>query len=97
MDSKNAVSSRASVLKQPEGGKVTDELRQLTDLTQVQLAETLGAAYATINRWKNRLIQPSPLVFKQLRVLIDKLSDSSSKALQGGNQQLLAQYFSQEE
>lgn len=93
---KNAGVNTTSVLKQPEVGKLIHELRQLTNLTQAQLAETLGVAYATINRWENGHIQPSPLALKQLRALIDQLSQSSSETLRAGIQRLLTQYFSQE-
>ncbi|MBD3884064.1 helix-turn-helix transcriptional regulator [Phormidium tenue FACHB-886] len=86
--------SRISVLKQPEVGKLIHDLRRLTSLTQVELAEALGVAYATINRWENGHIQPSPLALKQLRVLIDDLSHSSSETLRAGSQQLLSRYFS---
>jgi putative transcriptional regulator len=90
---KNSVSSRPLVLKQPEVGRLIYDLRLLTDLTQVQLAETLGVAYATINRWENGHIQPSPLALKQLRGLIGQLSQSSLETLRAGSQRLLAQYF----
>lgn len=80
---------------QPEVSKLIYELRQLTGLTQVQLAETLGVAYAKINRWENGHIQPSPLALKQLLTLIHKLSNSSSVALRSGSQRLLQHYFSQ--
>lgn len=93
--SKSGISGRTPVLKQPEVGKLIHELRQLTDLTQAQLAEVLGVAYATINRWENGHIQPSPLALKQLLALIDDLSDSSSEVLRSRSQQLLKQYFSQ--
>ena len=94
--SKNSVDGHASVPKQPEVGLLIQQLRQLTDLTQVQLAESLGVAYATINRWENGHIQPSPLALKQLRALVVELSHSSSETLRTGSQQLLKQYFLQE-
>ena len=95
---KNAAVNTTSVLEQPEVGKLIDELRQLTNLTQAQLAETLGVAYATINRWENGHIQPSPLAIKQFRALalIDQLSQSSSETLRAGIQRLLTQHFSHE-
>lgn len=94
--SKDDVSTSIPVLNQPEVGRLIYELRQLTGSTQVQLAETLGVAYATINRWENGHIQPSPLAFKPLLTLIDELSDSSSAVLRAGSQRLLQHYFSQE-
>lgn len=92
---KNAAVNTTSVFKQPEVGKSID-VRQLTNLTQGQVAETLGVAYATINRWENGHIQPSPLAIKQLRALIDQLSQSSSETLRAGIQRLLRQHFSHE-
>lgn len=50
---KTSTPFQVSVLKQPEVGKLIHELRQLTELTQVQLAEVFGVAYGTINRWEN--------------------------------------------
>ncbi len=93
---KNAAVNTTSVLEQPEVGKLIDELRQLTNLTQAQVAETLGVAYVTINRWENGHIQPSPLAIKQFRALIDQLSESSSETLRAGIQRLLTQHFSHE-
>jgi putative transcriptional regulator len=93
---KNAAVNTTSVLEQPEVGKLIDELGQLTNLTQAQLAETQGVAYATINRWENGHIQPSPLAIKQFRALIDQLSESSSETLRAGIQRLLTQHFSHE-
>lgn len=93
---KTATPKRSLVLNQPEVGKLIHELRQLTALTQVQLAEVLGVAYGTINRWENGHIQPSPLALKQIWLLIDKLSYSSSEALRDGSKQLLIRYFSPE-
>ncbi|MBW4491304.1 MAG: helix-turn-helix domain-containing protein [Trichocoleus desertorum ATA4-8-CV12] len=91
--SQNSVRNRPVGLKQPEVGRLIHELRQLTNLTQVQLAEILGVAYATINRWENGHIQPSPLALKQLRGLIDQLSHFSSETLRSGSQHLLKQSF----
>lgn len=91
--SKSAVCKQGSVLRQPEASYLIRELRQLTQLTQVQLAETLGVSYETINRWENRHIQPSPLALKQIRTFVAELSRSSSTVLREGSEQLLAQYF----
>ncbi|NJP08330.1 MAG: helix-turn-helix transcriptional regulator [Leptolyngbyaceae cyanobacterium RU_5_1] len=95
--SRRAVSKPAFVLVQPEISCLLRELRQLTQLTQVQLAAALGVAYETINRWENRRIQPSPLALMQIRMLVTELSQSSSAVVREGSKQLLAQYFSDEE
>lgn len=80
-------------LSQPAMSTLIHELRQLTQLTQVQFAATLGVSYETINRWENGHIQPSPLALKQIRSLITELSQSPSKVVQDRSQQLLNGYF----
>ncbi|WP_250125342.1 helix-turn-helix transcriptional regulator [Chroococcidiopsis sp. CCMEE 29] len=93
---KRATPKQASVLMQPKVSKLIHELRQLTKLTQVQLAKALGVSYETINRWENGHIQPSPLALKQIRSFVNELSLSSSKAVQNGSKQLLALYFAEQ-
>jgi DNA-binding transcriptional regulator YiaG len=48
--SKSSVSKQCVVLVQPELSHLIRELRQLSQLTQVQLGESLGVACETINR-----------------------------------------------
>lgn len=90
-------SKEALALKQPEISHLVRELRQLMQLTQVQLAAELGVAYETINRWENGHMQPSALALRQLRSVIDKLNSSSSKSLQDGSKVLLNKYFAGEQ
>jgi putative transcriptional regulator len=85
------------MLKQPEVSHLIRELRQLTALSQEQLAATLGVAYCTVNRWENGHIQPSALALKQIRTLLQELKDSPEVTLQERSQKLLDQYFSPEE
>jgi putative transcriptional regulator len=85
------------VLKQPEVSHLIRELRQLTALTQEQLAATLGVAYCTVNRWENGHIQPSALALKQIRTLLKELKDSPEVTLQQWSQKLLDKYFSETE
>jgi putative transcriptional regulator len=85
------------VLKQPEVSHLIRELRQLTALTQEQLAATLGVAYCTVNRWENGHIQPSALALKQIRTLLKELKDSPEVTLQQWSQKLLDEYFSETE
>ncbi len=47
------IPKQASRLMQPKVGTLIHKLRQVTKLTQVQLAEVLGISYETINRWEN--------------------------------------------
>lgn len=91
--SKTTTPECSLALNQPKVGKLIHELRQLTALTQVQLAEVLGVAYGTINRWENGHIQPSPLALKQIWLFMDKLSHSDSESLREGSRKLLVQYF----
>ncbi len=85
------------MLKQPEVSHLIRELRQLTALTQEQLAATLGVAYCTVNRWENGHIQPSALALKQIRTLLKELKDSPEVTLQQWSQKLLDKYFSETE
>ncbi|MBD2014530.1 helix-turn-helix transcriptional regulator [Microcoleus sp. FACHB-53] len=87
---------RAFAIAQPEVSKLIRELRQLTGLTQEQLAAELGVAYGTINRWENGHMQPSPLALRRIRALIDELSHSSSQSDRDGSRELLTHYFSLE-
>ena len=93
---KRATPKQASRLIQPKVGTLIHELRQLTKLTQVQLAEVLGVSYETINRWENGHIQPSPLALKQIQLFVNELSLSSSKVVQDKSK-LLAAYFGEEQ
>lgn len=51
----------ALVFKQSEISQLVRELRQLMQLTQVQLTAAPCVAYETINRWENEHMQASPL------------------------------------
>lgn len=77
--------------------RLIHELRQLMQLTQAQLAAELGVSYETINRWENGHRQPSPLALRQVRSVIDRLSNSSSEGVQNGSKGLLSKYFPQEQ
>lgn len=92
---KRATPKQSSRLMQPKVGTLIYELRQLTKLTQVQLAKVLGVSYETINRWENGHIQPSPLALKQIQSFVNELSMSSSQAVQDGSKQLLVVYFAE--
>ena len=93
---KRATLKQASGLMQPKVGTLIHELRQLTKLTQVQLAKVLGVSYETINRWENGHIQPSPLALKQIQLFVNELSLSSSKVVQDKSK-LLAADFGEEQ
>jgi putative transcriptional regulator len=89
---------KASLLRQKTTTRhLVRELRALMQLTQVQLAEALGVAYETINRWENGHMQPSPLALRQIRGVIRELSLSSSRTIRNGSKALLDKYFAEEE
>lgn len=92
---KRTTPKQASGLMQPKVGTLIYKLRQLTKLTQVQLAKVLGVSYETINRWENGHIQPSPLALKQIQSFVNELSMSSSQAVQDESKQLLVVYFAE--
>lgn len=88
------MAKKAVALGQPEVSQLIRKIRQLTGLSQEQLAETLGVAFSTINRWENGHIQPSSLALKQIRRMLSELSYSSDAEIQNQSRALLAQYFS---
>jgi putative transcriptional regulator len=90
---KREISKPTNGLVQPAVSTLIHEIRQLTQLTQVQLAAALGVSYETINRWENGHIQPSPLAMKQIQSFVNQLSLSPSMAVQNQSKQLLTQYF----
>ncbi|NJR40945.1 MAG: helix-turn-helix transcriptional regulator [Leptolyngbyaceae cyanobacterium CSU_1_4] len=90
---KRVISKPTNGLIQPAVSTLIQEIRQLTQLTQVQLAAALGVSYETINRWENGHIQPSPLAIKQIQAFVQKLSLSPSLAVRDKSKQLLAKYL----
>lgn len=87
---------KTAVLRQPEVSKLIRELRQLTTLTQEQLATQLGVAYGTINRWENGHMQPSPLALKQIKSVLEDLGNSPEPKLHKRGKELLIKYFQEE-
>ena len=54
------------------GADFADQVKQLRGrlgLTQVELAKKIGVSFATVNRWENDQVKPSPLYWNQLRQL----------------------------
>lgn len=88
-----AVLPRTLMLEQPQVSHLIRELRQLTALTQEELAAILGVAYGTVNRWENGRMQPSTLALKQIYALLKDLNQSTTPEMQRDSQQLLGKYF----
>jgi len=58
--------------------RLVKQLRQLTGLTQEQLAAWLGVTFGTVNRWENKRVTPSPLALRQIEDLLRKLGGPGS-------------------
>ncbi|MBW4458119.1 MAG: helix-turn-helix domain-containing protein [Nostoc indistinguendum CM1-VF10] len=71
-------------------------LRLLCGLTQEQFAAKLGVTLVTFNRWENYRAKPMPLALRQLRTLLNGMSQSEIEADQKSACRLLAQYFSKD-
>jgi putative transcriptional regulator len=57
------------------------ELRFRLGLTQEQFAAELGVTFASINRWENRKVQPSPMALKLLRQRLEQMGDRGTDLL----------------
>jgi putative transcriptional regulator len=57
------------------------ELRFRLGLTQEQFAAELGVTFASINRWENRKVQPSPMALKLLRHRLEQMGDKGTDLL----------------
>jgi putative transcriptional regulator len=68
------------------------ELRFRLGLTQEQFAAELGVTFASINRWENRKVQPSPMALKLLRQRLEQMGDFVPNAF-GRGTDLLDRYF----
>ncbi|MBW4528635.1 MAG: helix-turn-helix domain-containing protein [Phormidium tanganyikae FI6-MK23] len=84
---------KTAMLEQPKVANLIRELRQLTALTQEELAAVLGVAYGTINRWENGRMQPSTLALKQIYAVLKEINQSTSQEVRERSHQLLTQYF----
>lgn len=47
-------------------------IRKYLNLTQEQLAEKIGVAFSTVNRWEKGHYKPSKLALKEISKLINK-------------------------
>ena len=69
------------------------ELRQQLGLSQEKLAARLGVSFRTVSRWENRRVVPSALALKQIKELLDEMSQSSKPTIGECANNLLARYF----
>ncbi|WP_019501338.1 helix-turn-helix domain-containing protein [Pseudanabaena sp. PCC 6802] len=63
------------------GNHLVRELRFRLGLTQEQFAAELGVTFASINRWENRKVQPSPMALKLLRQRLEQMGDRGTDLL----------------
>ena len=65
--------------KQTDIPRLVKELRNLTGLTQEKLAVQLGVTFATVNRWENGHVLPSPLALNRVEGLLLKLGKRGNR------------------
>ncbi|MBG1240062.1 helix-turn-helix transcriptional regulator [Nostoc sp. NZL] len=63
------------VAKQPNIGKLVRALRQELNLSQEKFAAEFGVTFATINRWENGRVTPSPLAIQRISSLLNELGE----------------------
>ncbi|WP_331000588.1 helix-turn-helix domain-containing protein [Nostoc sp. NZL] len=61
--------------KQPNIGKLVRALRQELNLSQEKFAAEFGVTFATINRWENGRVTPSPLAIQRISSLLNELGE----------------------
>jgi putative transcriptional regulator len=75
---------RIKKLKQPFVGQLIKELRQLLDLTQEELANSLEVSFSSISRWERGKSKPSSTASKLIETKLTELGERGEK--------LIAQY-----
>jgi DNA-binding XRE family transcriptional regulator len=61
------------------------DTRKHLGFTQLQLAQTLGVSFQTVNRWEWGKTKPLPIILKQIEVMVKEMGDQA--------QDLLERYF----
>ena len=51
-------------------------IREIRELTQMQLAQQIGVSFATVNRWENRQTRPTQLAWNRILELEESLDSS---------------------
>ena len=52
------------------------DVREISELTQMQFAQRIGVSFATVNRWENRQTRPNQLAWNRILELEDSLDAS---------------------
>ena len=76
---------RANMLNEERDyAALVKSLRQRLGLTQEQFAHRLGVTFASVNRWENGQVKPSPLARQKLEAL-DRQTTPARLAKQRGS------------
>lgn len=73
---------RIKKLSQPFVGQLIKELRQLLDLTQEELANSLEVSFSSISRWERGKSKPSSAASKLIETKLTELGERGEKLLQ---------------
>jgi putative transcriptional regulator len=74
--------SKLKKVKQPQIGQLIYELRQELELTQEELAVSLGVTFSTVNRWENERANPSPVTSKLIETKLIKMGARGKKLIE---------------
>jgi putative transcriptional regulator len=69
------------LVQETQSADLVREIRFRLGLTQEQFAAELGVTFASINRWENRKVQPSPMALKLLRQRLEQMGDRGTDLL----------------
>ena len=69
-------------LSQPFVGQLIKELRQLLNLTQEELANSLEVSFSSISRWERGKSKPSSAASKLIETKLTELGERGKKLLQ---------------
>lgn len=72
---------RIKKLKQPFVGQLIKELRQLLDLTQEELANSLEVSFSSISRWERGVAKPSSVASKLIETKLTELGERGEQLL----------------
>ncbi|MCP4745187.1 MAG: helix-turn-helix transcriptional regulator [Desulfobacteraceae bacterium] len=65
--------------------ELVKKVRRQLNLSQEDLARTIGVSFATVNRWENGKTYPSKLARNQFNNLLAKLQNDKASAVGGGH------------
>lgn len=73
---------RIKKLSQPFVGQLIKELRQLLNLTQEELANSLEVSFSSISRWERGKAKPSSAASKLIETKLSELGEQGEKLLE---------------